>query len=591
MTTAQETRSASVGSTPPSFTARYGMTDADLAIVIVTLVLVVVFAPPLVFETWTPRFAIVLASVPLGLWSLAARARAGDLPARLGVASIAAAVVSALLSEAPRSALLGFAGRDLSTVAVAGCFGLWSLSQSASPRGRAVLGLVLVWSTAAGAAVGVAQVLLRVEVGSLALLGGRPSGLWVNPVYMGALCAGGLLGAVAIYTESRGRSLLYAAVLLGSGVSLSGSRIALASTVVLLVAHAALHRSRASWLGSALGATGLLVGVAIGQLRSGVGAGTDRLTDAGIDGRLQAWWYGLSAWLDRPAVGHGFGRFRPAVQGKFSDSFVGEFAPDELLQTWFDAHNVGIGLLVATGAVGTVLIAAWGVSVSRRVRGPLVWAAAAMGLTWLAQPVSLFTLPLVMLLLGAAIPLVGDPVEPTSNANEPIAASRAPVLLAAVGLVLGAYVVAADVGLRIASDDADGDGAARIASMYLADPVVNDIVAQIYLFQSDDTGIGFDESVDWRRRAAAAEPDRPYWWASLGYAQLADGDPLGARTSLERALRLQPNSVRSLRGLGSVAIEMQDEQLLGSVIDRFCDLGQPECAADPADVIANSLDR
>ena len=80
------------------------------------------------------------------------------------------------------------------------------------------------------------------------------------------------------------------------------------------------------------------------------------------------------------------------------------------------------------------------------------------------------------------------------------------------------------------------------------------------------------------RRAVAAEPDVPTWWNELAMTQWDSGDFAGMRASIEEALELQPNHVRSWVQLTAYAKHVGDAQLEAVARTHACDLGAPVCA-------------
>lgn len=553
-----------------------GLTPWDAGALLVCLLLMVAFAPPLIFEGWTPRMAIVLGVTPVGVVLLIGLCRRADRSALLLAAALLWTILISVLSQSPRSALVGSAGRDLSALTVIGAGGCWALGRSMTTRGRSILVGLFVWVAAAGAAIGVLQVLVEVTSGPLALASGRPTGLLINPVYFGAICASGLAVAVARLGPSTWRSLATPVLLLGIGTSLSGSRVALAAALAALVACAAVHRTRWAALGSLVGVVSLALGVVVDRAFGAGRNAADRLAESSGGGRFTVWGYGLQSWWERPIRGYGFGRFRPAVQARFSEAFVADHASNDVSQAWFDAHNVVIATLVAVGIVGTVLLIAWAVVWGRRVRGPLTWALLVLLLHWLMQPMSLVTLPLAMVLFAVAV-----------DETEPIVPDTPNVLHGAalvVGLLLGGSLIGGDVVLQRAADDLNGDRAALVAEAFGDDPVMSDVVAQVYELDPDVVDRE-DTVLEWRTRTAQAEPDRPYWWSLLAMAQIDAGRFDEAEVSLARAFRLQPNNVRAVQTEALLALRLEDEVRLGRLFDRLCRLGQPECGLDARELI------
>lgn len=567
---------------PGSLVERLGLTDQDAALLVVAGLLVVAFAPVLFFESWTPRMAILLAVAPAGLALLVRSARVGDLPARLLVAALAWAVVSAVASGGARSALFGYIGRDLSVLTVTLAAGCWALGRTMSDRGRRALVDVFVVAAAASAVVAVAQVVADVRTGPLALASGRPTGFATNPVYLGAVSAAAVGAAVARWSDRSWRWVVAPLAVSAAAVSLSGSRIALLAALLAVGAHAVVHRTRASWTAGLVAVGSLAAGVGLDRVAGAGRNAASRFTeDASSGGRTAVWRYGLEAFTDRPLIGYGFGRFRPAVQGRFSAAFVRDHAPDEVTQAWFDPHNALIAILVAVGIVGFGLFAAWFATWAPRVRGPLVWALIPIGFHWMLQPISLFTLPLAMLMFGAA-------ARPDAPALAPRLGRRAGAIGALVGLVPALALVAIDLAFDDAADDLDAARLASIADLTWRDPIMDDVVAQAYAADPDPASAR--QVVEWRANAAAAEPDRPYWWSTLAERQIATGDLDGARRSIARARELQPNNLRTTLAEVRLAIETKDEARLDELIELVCVYDESVCDLDPAEVIARERD-
>ena len=236
-----------------------------------------------------------------------------------------------------------------------GCAGLWGVGRSTTADSRTLLATVVVGALAVSAVAGMFQVGFGIEYGSLALASGRPTGLTANPVYFGALSAGGLVGALALRrTTAKSQPLLIAVFVLGCATSMSGSRVALAAAVAGLMALVAVHRDRPTARLSAFGAGSLVVGVVLDRVLGEGRNSVDRLADGAAGGRSDVWRYAIKAWSERPVLGYGPGQFRAAVQGRFEVDFVRDHASDDLTQAWFDAHNVLINMLIAVGVVGVV---------------------------------------------------------------------------------------------------------------------------------------------------------------------------------------------------------------------------------------------
>ncbi len=559
----------------PSILERLGWTPWDAVAVGLAVTLIIAFAPPLFFDSWTPRMAIAIAVGPVGLLLVVAQVRSRDVPSTVLVGALVWTVVSGGLGPAPRSALIGFVGRDLSALTMVCAAGFWAVGRMVSSKGRNALADALIWAAAGSAALGVLQVVVGVTDGPLAMLSGRPTGFAANPVYLGAISAAALGAAVARCGDGEGNIRLLPMVAVGVGVTLSGSRIALVAALLGVFVHTAIRRNRSSVVAAVVAVGAMLMGVGIDRVAGAGRNAANRLAEGSGGGRLTVWRYGVDAWIDRPILGHGFGRFRPAVQERFTVDFVRDSARDEVTQAWFDAHNVGIGLLVAVGVVGALLFVVWAVVWGIRIRGPLVWALVPLVLHWMLQPVSLFTLPLAMLLFGAA---------GVDTGGRSPSMSRIWVSVAAMmGILAGGTLVVADAAFNAAADDVDAERLATISSVFGDDPIMADVVAQAYgAFDGPDERAA---ALDWRRRAAGTEPDRPYWWSLLAEAQLDAGLIAEAEASIATALDLQPINSRSLRVEALLALRAEDEPRLARALDLLCQLEQSDCALVAADVI------
>lgn len=565
-----ETTSASAVDDPPlerstaSLLDRWEVTRWDAGIAGFCLLLLVAFAPNLMFGSWTPRMALVLVALPLGLVLLAVLCRRRDVAAIVLAAALGWTLLCSGLSPFGRLAVTGTVGRDLSALTVVGSASFWAIGRTASERGVRVLERVVLWGVAAGALVGVAQVVFSVDTGPLALASGRPIGFMTNPVYFGAVCAAGLAVGVALWSDTTWRWVVVPLFVSGMAASLSGSRVALGAAVVVVVALVVLRRTRVSGVAALVGITSLVAGVVLDRT-VGVGRNAaDRLASGAGGGRTTVWRYGLEAFADRPLVGYGFGEFRPAVQGRFSSEFVRDFAAEEITQPWFDPHNAVITVLVAVGVVGLLLFVGWLFVWGSAVRGPLVWALLPIVLSWMLQPMSLHTLPLAMLLFGAA----GAGTVPAV----PVVRRRTAAALAALGVVAGVYLLAADISLRRATNDLDGDRAAVAASMFGRDPISGDLVAQTFGRSGES-----DEELKWRERVTAWEPDRPHWWSLLAQTQIGLGLLEEAEESVANALELQPYNVRSLNTEAILAIYRDDEARLKAALDELCLVNPAQC--------------
>ena len=109
-----------------SVLARYGLTYVDAAIAVAILWICVAFVPVLLAPSWTPRLALVVGFLPVGVGSLVVDIRSRTPSALVAGCLVGWSVVGALLS--PR-------GRPLSR-GRSGTSSRWSSSPGASAFGR-----------------------------------------------------------------------------------------------------------------------------------------------------------------------------------------------------------------------------------------------------------------------------------------------------------------------------------------------------------------------------------------------------------------------------------------------------------------------
>jgi hypothetical protein len=132
------------------------------------------------------------------------------------------------------------------------------------------------------------------------------------------------------------------------------------------------------------------------------------------------------------------------------------------------------------------------------------------------------------------------------------------------------------VHLKVAVQQGDMAGIRAAAAWYGNDPFVIDE----FVLGSYQQHLAADQParVAAARRAVAAEPDVPTWWNELAMTQWDSGDFAGMRASIEAALELQPNHVRSWVQLTAYAKHVGDAQLEAVARSHACELGAPVCA-------------
>jgi hypothetical protein len=292
----------------------------------------------------------------------------------------------------------------------------------------------------------------------------------------------------------------------------------------------------------------------------------DRLTVGGIWPRLRIWSYGWRAFLDRPITGYGLGRFRPATERFFSPEFVRREATDDLIQTWYDPHNIVVQIAVSLGVVGLGLFAWFLLSAVRRSHGPWLWAASAIAISWLLEPPSHVTYGLAALLLGASQLGADDGVVRTTPARMRRAVA-VPACMAAA--LLSGWAIVSDLTLNAAYESGDVDDARRAVWWNPLDATVMQTVSTAVLVPTNYSDETAEEVLHWSERATELEPGLPFMWAQLGIRQLLFGDVDGARVSLEHAIELQPYHPLALAVLRNIAQREGDDDLLALVTGRL----------------------
>jgi hypothetical protein len=367
---------------------------------------------------------------------------------------------------------------------------------------------------------------------------------------------------------------LVATALFACGLNLSGSRIALVIGLVAVLAASVLGVSlRRAVVALAFVAIGLLVAAALPETTY---SGTDRVGDemtlstagSGLRPRVAAWQGGLEGWAHRPILGWGPGRFQEANT---------PYAPVEVVEgqdvVFFDAHNIGIELLATLGLVGFVAVVAFAVLASNGCRGELCWFAAAATGTMLLQPMSLHTIPLVVLALGGArVARLEVPRVPRSVLGK---GALALVLTVSATLALDYVLMARNLRVAAGRDAAAGE---RAASLMPWSAPLQDLVSQYSVQPVPPKGSeAAERALELVEKPIQLNPGRYLWWVRRGDFQGALGSIDEAEVSYREALARYPWSEKAWRGLALVARKTDDTALLAEADGALCEIGSTLC--------------
>src|SRR3954453_6194842 len=537
-----------------SLFARWGVTTRDV-LVLAAAALICAGLGPFEFGGWTMRMAALLAGLPLGVVTLVRLARARDKASLAAAAFLGWAVLGALASRAPWRSILGQVdGNTQSVVIFLAVFGLWALARTLSERGRSLVGPVLVGALGLSALVGIAQIVLDVSSGSFAHVGGRARGLEGNAaLYNPPLCGAWAWCASRSEFAAGARIRLYAlagVLFFAVGIGVSGTRVSIIAMGMVYIAIGARARSLRSLRIVAVGVCGLITSIYMQHvfLPSDVTKGAnsvDRFSSVGTEGRVELWKAGLSAFRERPFLGWGVGRVRPAVQHHFSPGFVRAYQPNDFGYAWNDVHNVLVQMLVSVGIVGVGLLVAFIIFAIRKADFGLALAAGAISVNWLLQPSGISSLGVTAVFLGAAASRLPDLHRSPSaeRLNRDKVRSGITAVAVVVGFTAALALVVADLNLRSAVRSGDKAAMRSAAGWFGDDPFIIDTFF-IDTYRPGIPGEG-QARVAAARRAATAEPDVPVWWNELAMTQWDTQDYGGMRQSVEKALELQPNHLRS----------------------------------------------
>ena len=257
-----------------SFFARHGLTNLDVLMMFVLVLITCAYTPLFFTWFWAPRAIMLFVVLPAGMVATGILARRRDRAARWALALIAWATLSAALSGGFFASFRGFVGQDTTVLFWAAALGLYSLGRLMSDPGREMLSKVVLVVLAVHALIGSLQMLLQIEGGNIALVGGRAIGLTPNAVYFGGFMAMGVALCLHRVATGSARVGLWSggAALFAVALSFSGSRVAFGSVVIVSAILLIRHWGRALPLAVVGVVGGILVGSVITRT---LGSGRD----------------------------------------------------------------------------------------------------------------------------------------------------------------------------------------------------------------------------------------------------------------------------------------------------------------------------
>ena len=557
--------------------ARYGLTTLDVLMCFAAMIVMCAYTPFFHTWFWAPRMAVVIAAVVPGAIALGVLAARGDRAARVATGFLGWALVAAAFSDNWWLSLRGTIAQSTFVLSYMAALGLWALAQSMSQSGRRLM----LWTVFAGvglnAIAGALQVVLQLEGGNLGLSGGRAVGLTPNPIELAAFVLIGIFVCLQLFAEhpTRSRTVLpVALVFFGAVLAFTSTRVALIAFAIVSVGALVSRRSRRQVLGTSIAAFGIAVGIGIARL---VGDGTDALARAAASGggRTDWWIAGWNAFLDRPVVGWGAGRFRSAIQGDLSFAHI---AANQDSQAIPDAHNLLVNMTVDFGIVGLMLFGAFCWFVARRVAGVYSLALIAVPIIWLLQPVAQTTMLVYMILLGIAVSS-GEASDSSSQPSPDTSTVKSWVWATAtiIGVGAASWLMVAEYRLAQASLDLDGEAFAAAEAMYFGDPLVSDIGARLWIGRSMLDTAAESRILPQMERSADLEPTRAYFQARVASELARLGDYPAAEQRARRALDLQPTSSLAWGTLMNIAEQTDNSGLRSEAMLSLCALGLDTC--------------
>ncbi|HET7488250.1 MAG TPA: O-antigen ligase family protein [Acidimicrobiales bacterium] len=542
--------------------------DPGLLAVLAAALLPIAYSTELEHPFWAPKAALCLLLLGPGAVAVARLVAAGDGAAMAATAFVAAAGLSAALSDKPALALVGGANWGTGLLFDATLVGAWALGRLCTGHRRRQLVTAVLAAALVNAAVGWLQA--RDLVPDVLESPGRSAGLMGNPVHLGALAAAAIVLAGSRLREDRRWYLWVGALaLLAGAAQLSGGRsaVGLGLVATAVVAWRAGPRRGAAAV-AAVVAGALVASVwAGGKAVTGSSRAVGQESTAQVGERIDLWRLSVGAIGRRPLLGWGPDRFEAATTPRYVPPVT-----EGGRQIYRDAHNWVVEYATTTGLVGLGLLVAWLALAARDARGPLAAVAAVAGVFLLFEPLSVSLCPLALLALGA------------STRGPPLPAAGPAWRAAAVaGLLVGAgfavVLLAGEVRLRQATLDISRDRYRQAAPLLPAWPDVSLAGARVEAYFGLHDEAARRATLELARQATRRDPASSQAWAYLGQLERVWGSEQRARAALDAALRRDPWLAEALERRASLARSGGEDGVLADVCGRLKTLGRttPSC--------------
>jgi O-antigen ligase len=526
-----------------------------------------------------PKLALSLVVLGPGLVVLARFVARRDLAACFAAAFVLIAALAALFADAPMMSLLGEYFSVNGWLLVAISVAVWALGRAAYGRERLIENAILAGAVV-NAAVGWLELSTSLHLEGIGPYGGRAPGLMANPAFFAALCSGALW--IALSRERRATRPLLPLVLVGfliGAVELSGSRVSLVVSVVIVLGFGVAHLRAKDWKRALVLLAVVIVAFGLAQLPAqSANSGAERVQadSGGLGTRVILWRTALDGLVERPLLGYGPGRSQVATTPRRTLKIAQYEGPDTL---YSDAHNFLVEELVTTGVLGFLAFLGWLILSGRRARGPLAGFAAVAAIAMLVEPQFIGLTPLVMLALGVSTVRAADTKRVDLGFKDSRPLAWLAVALALTGAVGGGLLLVGDhhyYGAVIHSSMPDLERAERTMPPW---PQLPGVHAQLLFEGARATNNAKEgrEALRYEREARERDPADPLWWYASGAIEETYGTSARADAAYRHALKLSPWSYQALFGLYRIAVRDGRHADAISYRKTMCRIGAEYC--------------